>query len=465
MAVYHAIKPTKTPFQWVKTIGLRLIFPPILLWDGLKILTNALFGRAIGRIVLPAQKINFSASQRKEDEFYEGELKCVRHLVKTYDGCKLDTLEIKHPSQIEKELKDQHYILNFMANNASYEEKQHMEEMLEDARALQCNVVGFNYRGVSKSGHERKSVQSFDELVVDGIAQAERILNKKEDGGGAVLPKHLTFKGRSLGAAVAAQVAKYFHERQEEVSIFSDRSCSNETKMVVGNKIRRENSFFRKFLGTLSYPFIKLSLVLSKWAIPAAYAYQALPANQKEYIVVKKQDPRYVRIKQDDANKTEAYLHHKNDKGKGPEFHRHRANHVKFAVNNHERCGDMSIPSYASLHQAMHSQHKKQKQALGRVYHDLLDARQDPLVLTELDKASSHLSKARRNQKMREMRQDDEHAKQNAHDLPLKYLLTPNKKINAATFFWNFVRRAQGLSSSAQPEIKPESSSFPCARH
>lgn len=42
---YRAPKPVKTKFQWFKIIALRVIFPPILLWDLLSILVNALIGR------------------------------------------------------------------------------------------------------------------------------------------------------------------------------------------------------------------------------------------------------------------------------------------------------------------------------------------------------------------------------------------------------------------------------------
>ena len=44
---YRAPKPVKTKFQWFKIIALRVIFLPILLWDLLSILVNALIGRYI----------------------------------------------------------------------------------------------------------------------------------------------------------------------------------------------------------------------------------------------------------------------------------------------------------------------------------------------------------------------------------------------------------------------------------
>lgn len=64
MSTYNAPKPTYTGFQWAESILSRLFFPPILLWDLLKLGVNKLVGEAVSELVLPAQASFFSKEKR-----------------------------------------------------------------------------------------------------------------------------------------------------------------------------------------------------------------------------------------------------------------------------------------------------------------------------------------------------------------------------------------------------------------
>lgn len=284
MARYFAPKPQSTYGQWFKFIAIRLILPPLLLWDILKFLINKLAGAAVGRLVLKGQTIDFSNVRRDDVKALDTEtLKHVKHRVITYDGAHLDTFEIQHQSQKMIEIEQRKYIINFCGNATSYENI--IAEMQEDANALNCHVIGFNFRGVSQSlGRAR----SKNDLITDGIAQVQRLLDK------GIKPEHITLKGHSLGAAIATLVTQYFHQQGKPLRLFNGRSFSSLTNVLVGfirtggpNYAGHKESHHRKLLGWLAKPFIKLALLLTNWEINAGDAFKAIPAHDKEYTVVR----------------------------------------------------------------------------------------------------------------------------------------------------------------------------------
>ena len=289
MAVFYPTKPQYTTWQWFKFIAIRCIFPPILLWDLFALIVNKLAGSAVGGIILPAQNID----SMRYGNFHSNDIKIfdtnlithTKHTVITHDGAELDTFEITHMSQINKPAVEQQYIINMVGNGSAYE--QHISEMQDNAHALGCNVVGFNYRGVSQSTSRATSA---NDLVTDGIAQVQRLLDQ------GVLPEHITLKGHSLGAGIGSLVAAHFHEQSQ--AIFNDRSFSSLTNVVVGfirtgfalgNKDATGHSetLGRKLLGWLAKPFIMLALALTGWEMNADEAFKSIPEENREYIVAR----------------------------------------------------------------------------------------------------------------------------------------------------------------------------------
>lgn len=291
MAIYNISKPQFTNSKWAYSIMTRIIFPPVLIWDLLKLSTNWLVGGLVGQIVLPAQnksldyiKINNPSSLDRKSA-----LTHTSHTVITHDGAELDTLEITHESQknLSKEL--QKYIINFVGNDDFYES--HMNRKFiqcDDAQlnavALQSNVVGFNYRGVGQSTGQPRSK---DDLVTDGIAQVQRLLNE------GVSSKNITLYGHSLGGSVASLVAQYFHGQGHPINLFNDRSFSSTSNFIVGqirlgnSETGHEETLGGKILGWIAIPFIKLGLALVNWEINAGAAYKEIPTEYKDYMVVR----------------------------------------------------------------------------------------------------------------------------------------------------------------------------------
>src|SRR5690606_14520060 len=135
---------------------------------------NKWLGAWISGMVLPAQDRNLgnlAVTEVTVNSYNEQDLTCQKYEIITHDKAHLDTFEVQHTSQISSEPKYQKYIINFLGNNGCYEEL--ISEMKEDARDLQANVVGFNLRGV---GQSTGKVTSKQDIVIDGVAQVQRLL-------------------------------------------------------------------------------------------------------------------------------------------------------------------------------------------------------------------------------------------------------------------------------------------------
>ena len=172
---YIAPKPKRTKKAWLKKIGLRLIFPPILLWDLAKFGMNALLGKWVGSIVLPALELHWwkkllplqkelLARRKKEGLDYK------TFWIKTHDNAALETCEITY---CDVPRAQQEYIIYLGGNDAYC--RDYLDEMETVALNLKCTVIGFNLRGVSFS---KRMPQSKDDLITDGIAQVQWLLSR-----------------------------------------------------------------------------------------------------------------------------------------------------------------------------------------------------------------------------------------------------------------------------------------------
>ncbi|MBL7480582.1 protein SidB [Legionella bononiensis] len=287
MAIYKAPKPQYTNWEWFKFIGLRTVFPPVLLWDLLKLGVNKLAGRTISGLVLPAQNEDFSRWKITDASRYNtDQISCEQHKVITHDGAELDTFEVTPESQKKVEPKYQKYIINFVGNGMCYEDI--VDEMQQDAVDLDANIVGFNLRGVGQSSSRALSK---DDLVTDGIAQVQRLLDQ------GVSPQNITLKAHSLGAGIGSLVANHFHQLGQPINIFNSRSFSNITDFLVGHARLEKNeagdavghkeSFGGKILGWIFKPIVKLAVMLANWEIDAIDAFKNIPKEYREYIVVR----------------------------------------------------------------------------------------------------------------------------------------------------------------------------------
>lgn len=402
--IYNAPKPEYSGWEWFKFIAIRTIFPPVLLWDLAIFGINKLVGEFVSSLVLPAQQENFDYMAVNDDKvslYNEDDLICEKHEVITHDEAHLDTFEVRHQSQEHLEPEHQEYIINLVGNGMCYEGI--INEMKNDARDLKTNVIGFNLRGV---GQSTGKVKSKDDLVTDGIAQVERLLEQ------GVSPQNITLKGHSLGAGIASLVAEHFHKLGQPINVFNSRSFSSITNFVVGHirlernelgqAIGHKESIGGIILGWLAKPFIKLGVALANWEIDAGSAFQSIPQTYRDYVVV-----RSPKSKRDN------------------------------------RLDDMVIPHYASIHMELSSERSEGKAAIDEQVENLTDLmkKADPLSKSGLAQAKQSLVEAR--EKLKSDRKMETDAPQdNGHNVELNSLQN-RSGTSAHTFFREFVKRTR----------------------
>ncbi len=212
---------------------------------------------------------------------------------RSFDGSevKLDTVEICPKSLVGKKPEDQKYTIYFKGQAEFYENN--FERLEKDAKDFQHVSIGFNYRG---AGESTGIARSMDDLVADGIAQVQRLLDK------GVKPENITLSGWSLGGGVATLVAKHFHDKfrdegkNQNINLFADRTFSSLTNVVLGfirtigsgggfgQNSGKQESWFGKALAFILKPLVKAMLRAEGWDHDIAAAYQALPTENKRAV-------------------------------------------------------------------------------------------------------------------------------------------------------------------------------------
>lgn len=378
---YQAPKPVYHWSSWVSFYLVRVLFAPIMLWDFTKWVFNKLLGETVGSMVLPAQNNDYEdlhGTMKKTLSYVRQPVLAAQFVaVNTHDGVKLDTLEMISA-------KDNPYIVNFVGNGMCYE--QIVNDYLDDDSSSKHNFIGFNYRGVSKSTGK---ATSSNDLVIDGIAVVQRLLDQGVD------PAKIILKGLSLGGGIATLVAKHFHDLGIQVNLFNDRSFSSISNVVVGHA----RSGGRSFLGWLVKPFIMLGIALVKWEISSAHAFKALPDSHKEYVVVRSDKQR-------------------------------RAEYGEYLQD------DPVITHYGSLHAALKSERRQQKSAIIK-------------AINELERTDESIKAATRHLNERKMTTAVE---KNGHVVPAYELVDRYQGDNAKNFFLRFFERTQNRSNANIPE-------------
>ncbi len=140
----------------------------------------------------------------------------MRGVINTHDQAVLDTISISPASVSSKPANNQHYIIRFFGNNLSYMEN--LNQLKIDAIRLDCTLIGFDYRGVNNS---KKLPERFVDLVVDGCAQVQRLLDQ------GISPNKIVLDGYSLGGMVAVITAAIFHDKGMPVNIWCDRTIAS----------------------------------------------------------------------------------------------------------------------------------------------------------------------------------------------------------------------------------------------
>jgi hypothetical protein len=188
----------------------------------------------------------------------------------THDKAILDTVSITPIVVKDTPIHERRFIIKFKGNKGLYENS--LEEYTENAVAYEATVVCSNYRGVARS---QKAPVEFQDLVIDGIAQVQRLL---DDG---VRPENILLDGESLGAGVATVVAWHFHQKKMPVYLWNSRSFSSLAQVAVSMTFPAKTpKVLKKFLVSL--------ITALGWDVDASSIYEKIDPKYKAYMVIAK---------------------------------------------------------------------------------------------------------------------------------------------------------------------------------
>lgn len=241
--------------------------------------TSFSVGEPIGELVLPAQ-------WRQPQTITENKITQVENynavtidggFIYTHDEAALDTIEII-PNQIQEvPIEKRRFIIKFNGNGGQYQDL--FENYANDAQTLNAAVIGFNYRGV---GQSIKAPKVFQDLITDGIAQVQRLLSKGAN------PENILLDGHSLGGGIATMVAQHFHNLNQRVYLWNDRSFASLSKAAAGIIAPNLPGILDDVLQTSIESSSWSVMKPSGWDVDVAAAYNSIPANFKGYMVVAK---------------------------------------------------------------------------------------------------------------------------------------------------------------------------------
>lgn len=256
MISYHAPNPYPTSQNRISLFFSRLF-------------SSVSSSASIGKLILPAQwRAPANISQRGIENLQNNyHVTIDSGYIRTHDNALLDTIEIKplNPSDI--------YIIKFNGNGGQYTDL--LKEYAHDAQKLNATVIGFNYRGV---GYSSPHPDNYQDLITDGIAQVQRLLDS------GVASNHILLDGHSLGGSIATMVAKHFHDKNLPVYLWNDRSFSTLSRAAAGIVTPSSIQFSEDVVASSSY----VGLSSTGWSVDAGSAYRQLSPQYKGYMFVSK---------------------------------------------------------------------------------------------------------------------------------------------------------------------------------
>ncbi|ARG98711.1 alpha/beta hydrolase [Legionella micdadei] len=186
------------------------------------------------------------------------------------------------------------YVIFCNGNSGCYQEEAPYDAyFLEKCaqKGIPVNMVRFNYPGVLNStGYP----SVFDDLVLAGIAQKQRLLTK------GVRSENIQVHGFSLGGAIASYVASFFHERdQTPGACYVSRTFSSTTN--VGLSYVRKIPVIGPLLGYVLRPILAFGLWGTEWLADTAKHLASLPDDRTWYTVAR--TPKTVQTRYSEQNK------------------------------------------------------------------------------------------------------------------------------------------------------------------
>lgn len=234
--------------------------------------SSSLGSECVGECILPASHCSDKMPTYNSDQADWVDIESVQ--ITTHDKVILDGLQVAPASLQDLPIQDRKYIINFHSNGDDLADSQ--TACIEKAQKLQCIVIDFNYRGVTE---ETQKAKKYQDLVVDGIAQVQRLIAEGVD------PENITLDGFSLGGAIATLVALHCHQNHQRVSVFNDRSFGTLAKEIA-HLVIDEVPLFSGILEASVAPVLSLA----SWAIKAAVAYRKIPVAYRGHMFIGPKD-------------------------------------------------------------------------------------------------------------------------------------------------------------------------------
>lgn len=139
-----------------------------------------------------------------------------KHIVKTIDGIDLQSFTIEN--KVIKD--DKHgFIIYFNAEDMKAEDNAQWAKELVEKSERNIQLTLFNYRC---AGSSECGPLSYDNLVLDGIAQVERVLKISQYEFSSREIPNILLHGKSLGGAIATSVAHYFMRNGISLRLIND---------------------------------------------------------------------------------------------------------------------------------------------------------------------------------------------------------------------------------------------------
>lgn len=344
---YASVAPAFSRKKFLLAVFVRLIFPPIIFWDIASIIANFFFGQSIANELfrvfkrdLKLKKAESKAAKNtneperlaiavgnKMSDVIGGVSDAIKKLVTTstveetlsekekatkvneykkticdainkvegmkkhlesfsitntsvtHDNVTLEGIEIADKSQTKLAAKERKYLIYLPGAEGKFNTVNAINQFATWAEAYKCTVVAFHYRGLGKSSG---LTTNKDHITDDAYVQIERLIQQ------GVPPENITIRGFSMGAPFAVLAAKKAHDRGQRVNVYADRGISTASNLVTG----LIHILTVKAFSYITHPLVWLILKLVKWDYDAGDAFKQIPAECRDYSVVKPSEKR-----------------------------------------------------------------------------------------------------------------------------------------------------------------------------
>lgn len=234
---------------------------------------NWLLGASLGRDIVFGKKVikeNIAEPLTEETIIKiekEKPVSIQQHSINTHDDVCLDTVQLQYILNDKSDL----HIIKFNGAGRFYETR--LSEDVNDCVRLKATITAFNYRG---SGQSTGTASSQTQLMTDGIAEVQRVLDQ------GVKPQNIILDGYSLGGCIASLVALHFHDRGIRVNLFNDRSIASFAAYITQKHVGSQSLQIQETYGKAVNVFSKMT----NWELNATRAYLLIPDQYKGYLYI-----------------------------------------------------------------------------------------------------------------------------------------------------------------------------------